>query len=51
MPSYGKTLTADQRWAIASFLRHQDSLPPNALAAWKSLRSAADTTVTAGAAR
>ncbi len=40
MPSYDKTLTADERWAIASFLRHQDSLPPNAAAAWKALPSA-----------
>ncbi|HZS58513.1 MAG TPA: cytochrome c [Gemmatimonadaceae bacterium] len=44
MPSYAPSLTEAQRWAIASFLRHQDSLPPNALAAWKSLKSAADTT-------
>jgi thiosulfate dehydrogenase len=42
MPSYGKSLTDNQRWAIASFLRHQDSLPPNALAAWKALPSVAD---------
>lgn len=42
MPAYGKSLTDDQRWAIASFLRHQDSLPPNALAAWKTMPSAAD---------
>ncbi len=44
MPAYDKTLTADQRWAIASFLRHQDSLPPGAAAAWKALPSAADST-------
>ena len=42
MPSYSKSLTDDQRWAIASFLRHQDSLPPNALAAWKTMPSVAD---------
>lgn len=41
MPSYDKSLTADERWAIASFLRHQDSLPPPADAAWKALPSAA----------
>jgi thiosulfate dehydrogenase len=40
MPSYVKTLTENQRWAIATFLRHQDSLPPDALAAWKALPSA-----------
>jgi thiosulfate dehydrogenase len=42
MPSYKRTLTDDQRWAIAAFLRHQDSLPPTALAAWKALPSVAD---------
>lgn len=42
MPSYSKSLTDDQRWAISAFLRHQDSLPPNALAAWKAMPSAAD---------
>lgn len=42
MPSYRKTLTDDQRWAIAAFLRHQDSLPPMALAAWKGMPSMAD---------
>ena len=41
MPSYSKSLTDDQRWAISAFLRHQDSLPPNALAAWKSMPSVA----------
>jgi thiosulfate dehydrogenase len=42
MPSYSKTLTDDQRWAISAFLRHHDSLPPNALAAWKAMPSVAD---------
>ena len=42
MPSYAKSLTDDQRWAISAFLRHQDSLPPSALAAWKALPSVAD---------
>jgi thiosulfate dehydrogenase len=45
MPAYGKTLTSDQRWAIASFLRYQDSLPPGAEAAWKALPSAPGDTV------
>jgi thiosulfate dehydrogenase len=44
MPAYDKSLNDTQRWEIASFLRHQDSLPPNAFAAWKALKSAADTT-------
>jgi mono/diheme cytochrome c family protein len=43
MPAFDSTLTDSQRWAIASFLRHQDSLPPGAEAAWKALPSAADT--------
>jgi thiosulfate dehydrogenase len=42
MPSYSKSLTDDQRWAIAAFLRHQDSLPPTAMAAWKTMPSVAD---------
>jgi len=41
MPSYTRTLSETQRWAIAKFLRHQDSLPPVALAEWKALPSAA----------
>lgn len=46
MPAYDSTLKEGERWAIASFLRHQDSLPPNALAAWKALPSAADSGTT-----
>ncbi len=42
MPSFSSTLSSDQRWAVASFLRYQDSLPPSAAAAWKALPSAAD---------
>lgn len=42
MPAYDKSLTDNERWAVATFLRHQDSLPPNALAAWKGLPSASD---------
>jgi mono/diheme cytochrome c family protein len=44
MPAFDSTLTDHQRWEIASFLRHQDSLPPSAEAAYKSLPSATDTT-------
>ena len=45
MPAYATTLTANQRWAIATFLRHQTELPPHAESAWKALPSAAtDTT-------
>jgi thiosulfate dehydrogenase len=42
MPAFDSTLTANQRWAIATFLLRQDSLPPSAEAAWKALPSAAD---------
>jgi len=42
MPSFSSTLSSDQRWAVASFLRYQDSLPPSAAAAWKALPSVAD---------
>ena len=41
MPSYAETLTPEQRWAIATFLRHQGELPAHADAAWKALPSAA----------
>jgi mono/diheme cytochrome c family protein len=40
MPSYATTLTDDQRWAIATFLRHQTELTPRANEAWKALPSA-----------
>jgi thiosulfate dehydrogenase len=42
MPAYVTSLSTNERWQIASFLRYQDSLPPNALAAWKALPSAAN---------
>jgi len=42
MPAFDSTLTADQRWAIAGFLLRQDSLTPNAEAAWKALPSAVE---------
>jgi thiosulfate dehydrogenase len=41
MPSYAGTLTSEQRWAIATFLRHQGELPAHADEAWKALPSAA----------
>jgi thiosulfate dehydrogenase len=41
MPAYVETLSERERWAIASFLRYQDSLPPAAAAAWKALPSVA----------
>ena len=39
MPAFDSTLTATQRWAIASFLLRQDSLPPMANAAWRAMPS------------
>jgi thiosulfate dehydrogenase len=41
MPSYANTLTEEQRWAIATFLRHQGELAAHADEAWKALPSAA----------
>jgi mono/diheme cytochrome c family protein len=40
MPSYAATLTDEQRWAIATFLRHQGELAAHADEAWKALPSA-----------
>jgi thiosulfate dehydrogenase len=42
MPAFDSTLTTDQRWAIATFLLRQDSLPPAAAAAWKALPSSVE---------
>jgi mono/diheme cytochrome c family protein len=41
MPSYAEALMPEQRWAIATFLRHQGELPAHADEAWKALPSAA----------
>jgi thiosulfate dehydrogenase len=41
MPSYAQTLSPEQRWAIATFLRHQGELPAHADEAWKALPSSA----------
>jgi len=40
MPSYSKTLTENEMWQLAVFLKHMDSLKPGAEAAWKALPSA-----------
>src|SRR5271166_4679328 len=37
MPAFGKSLTETQIWRLATFLKHMDSLPPQAQAAWKRL--------------
>jgi thiosulfate dehydrogenase len=41
MPAYTKSLSDDQIWTLALFLKHMDSLPPRADAAWKALRNPA----------
>ncbi len=39
MPSFGKSLTDTQIWQLTMLLKHMDSLPPKAQAAWKKLPS------------
>jgi thiosulfate dehydrogenase len=46
MPSFGKSLTDDQIWQLATLLKHMDSLPPKAQAAWKKLPSQASSSRT-----
>jgi mono/diheme cytochrome c family protein len=41
MPSYGASLSDDQVWTLALFLKHMDSLPPQVDKAWKALRNPA----------
>jgi len=38
MPSFGATLSDEQRWQLALFLKHMDSLPPWPDKLWKSLK-------------
>lgn len=38
MPSYAKTLTEQQAWTLALFLKHMDSLPPGAQKLWQSMK-------------
>jgi len=35
MPSFGKTLSDQERWQITLFLKHMDKLPAGAQASWK----------------
>lgn len=37
MPSFGKTLSDEQRWQVATFLKHMDALPPVPERAWHAL--------------
>lgn len=39
MPSYTNTLSEEQIWQLALFLKHMDSLPPKVNKAWKALPS------------
>ncbi len=41
MPAFGATLSKDDLWKIALFLKHMDKLPPSAEAAWKKIPSVA----------
>jgi mono/diheme cytochrome c family protein len=38
MPSWNDSLTDQQIWTIALFLKHMDKLPPTAQAAWQKVR-------------
>jgi thiosulfate dehydrogenase len=40
MPSYTKSLSDNEMWQLAVFLKHMDSLKPGAASAWKALPSA-----------
>jgi len=40
MPSFGATLSDEQRWQLALFLKHMDSLPPAPDKLWKSVKPA-----------
>jgi mono/diheme cytochrome c family protein len=51
MPSWRKTLTDQQMWTLALFLKHMDKLPPAADAAWKSLQLGPQPLASPGAAK
>lgn len=40
MPAFGKTLTDEQIWQLALFLKHMDQLPPGPQKAWTAVPSA-----------
>jgi len=40
MPAFGGNLSDDELWKVALFLKHMDTLPPAAQAAWKAVPSA-----------
>ena len=39
MPSWAKTLTDEQIWTLALFLKHMDHLPPTAQTAWMQVKN------------
>jgi thiosulfate dehydrogenase len=39
MPSFGHTLSQQDRWTIALFLKHMDKLPPAAQRAWEQVQN------------
>ncbi len=39
MPSWGRSLSDEQIWSIALFLKHMDALPPRAQQAWREVRN------------
>ncbi|MEO6104542.1 MAG: cytochrome c [Pseudoxanthomonas sp.] len=39
MPSFGDTLSEQQIWTLATFLKHMDKLPPSVRPAWASVRN------------
>jgi mono/diheme cytochrome c family protein len=39
MPAFGPTLSDEQIWTLALFLKHMDKLPPSAQQAWQQVRS------------
>jgi thiosulfate dehydrogenase len=42
MPSFGPTLSDEDIWKVTGLLKHLDSLPPKAKAAWEHVPSVAD---------
>jgi thiosulfate dehydrogenase len=39
MPSYAKTLSDQQIWTLALFLKHMDALPPGPNALWRAMKN------------
>ena len=39
MPSWKNSLTDQQMWTLALFLKHMDKLPPNAQSAWQKVKN------------